>query len=52
MERINYFVTFADDFFMKVCVYMMKSKEEWIERFKEFRSFVEMQSEHEIKVFW
>ena len=52
VEGTKYFVIFADDFSMKVCVYMMKSKGEWIERFKEFQSFVEMQSEHEIKVFW
>ena len=30
---------------------MMKSKGEWFERFKEFRAFVETQSEHEIKTF-
>ena len=26
MERTEYFVTFVDDFLMKMCVYMMKSK--------------------------
>ena len=30
----------------------MKSKGEWLERFKEFQTFVETQLEHEIKAFW
>ena len=30
---------------------MMKCKEECFERFKEFQTFVEMQSEHKIKAF-
>ena len=47
----KYFVTFIDDFSRKVWVYKMKFKGEWFERFKEFRAFVKMQSEHGIKGF-
>ena len=51
MGGAKYFVTFVDDFLMKVNVYIMKSKGKWFERLKEFGAFVKMQLEHEIKAF-
>ena len=52
MGGAKYFVTFGDDFWRKVWIYMMKSKGEWFDRFKEFQTFVETQLEYELKVFW
>jgi transposase InsO family protein len=47
----RYFVTYIDDFSRKVWVYILKSKGEVFEKFKEFKALVETQSEHKIKVF-
>ncbi len=47
----RYFVTYIDDFSRKVWVYLLKSKRECLEKFKEFKALVETQSEHKIKVF-
>jgi transposase InsO family protein len=47
----RYFVTYIDDFSRKVWVYLLKSKGECLEKFKEFKALVETQSEHKIKVF-
>jgi hypothetical protein len=47
----RYFVTYIVDFSRKVWVYLLKSKGECLEKFKEFKAFVETQSEHKIKVF-
>jgi transposase InsO family protein len=47
----RYFVTYIDDFSRKECVYLLKSKGECLEKFKEFKALVETQSEHKIKVF-
>jgi hypothetical protein len=47
----RYFVTYIDDFSKKVWVYLLKSKGECLEKFKEFKALVETQSEHKIKVF-
>ena len=46
----RYFVTFIDDLSRKVWVYMLKSKGECFERFKEFKALVETQSQEKIKV--
>lgn len=35
------FITFIDDFSRNVCVYMLKSKEDCLEKFKEFKALVE-----------
>ena len=51
MRGAKYFVKFVNDFMRKVYIYMINSKGEWFERFKEFQAFAEMQSEHEIKAF-
>jgi len=48
----RYFVTYIDDFSRKVWVYLLKSKGECLEKFKEFRALVETQLEYKIKVFW
>ena len=50
MGGARYFVTFIDDFSRKVWVYLLKSKGECFERFKEFKALVETQSQHKIKV--
>jgi hypothetical protein len=47
----RYFVTYIEDFSKKVWVYLLKSKGECSEKFKEFKALVETQSEHKIKVF-
>jgi transposase InsO family protein len=47
----RYFVTYIDDFSKKVWVYLLNSKGECLEKFKEFKALVETQSEHKIKVF-
>ncbi len=51
MGGARYFVTYIDDFSRKVWVYLLKSKGECLEKFKEFKALVETQSEHKIKVF-
>jgi transposase InsO family protein len=47
----RYFVMYIDDFSRKVWVYLLKSKGECLEKFKEFKALVEKQSEYKIKVF-
>jgi transposase InsO family protein len=47
----RYFVTYIDDFSRKVWVYLLKSKGECLEKFKEFKVVVEKQLEYKIKVF-
>jgi hypothetical protein len=47
----RYFVTYIDNFSRKVWVYLLKSKGECLEKFKEFKALVETQSELNIKVF-
>ncbi len=47
----RYFVTYIDDLSRKVWVYLLKSKGECLEKFKEFKALVETQSEHKMKVF-
>jgi transposase InsO family protein len=51
MGGARYFLTFIDDFSRKVSVYMLKTKGEALEKFKEFKALAENQSEHKIKVF-
>jgi hypothetical protein len=51
MGGAKYFVTFIDDFSMKVWLYVLKTKDECFIRFKEFKALVETQSEHKIKTF-
>jgi transposase InsO family protein len=51
LDVARYFVTYIDDFSRKVCVYLLKSKGECLEKFKEFKALVEKQSEYKIKVF-
>jgi transposase InsO family protein len=46
----KYFVTFIDDFSRKVWVYILKSKGECFEKFREYKALVETQSDHKIKV--
>ncbi len=47
----RYFVTYIDDFSRKVWVYLLKSRGECFEKFKEFNALVERQLEYKIKVF-
>jgi hypothetical protein len=47
----RYFVTYIDNFSRKVWVYLLNSKGECLEKFKEFKALVETQLEHKIKVF-
>lgn len=46
----RYFLTFIDDYSRKVWVYVLKCKSEVLPRFKEWKSLVEKQSEHKVKV--
>ncbi|UYV74740.1 hypothetical protein LAZ67_12000761 [Cordylochernes scorpioides] len=45
----NYFVTFIDDFSHYTAVYFMKNKNEVLEKFKEYKNFVENFHERRIK---
>ena len=51
MEGCKYFVTFIDDFSRKIWLYPIKAKSECFDKFKEFKTLVENQSEMKIKVF-
>ena len=46
----RYFLTFIDDFSRNIWVYVLKSKSEVLARFKEWKTLVERQSEHVVKV--
>lgn len=46
------FVTFINNFLRKVWVYMLRTKGECLEKFKELKAFIETRSKHKIKVFW
>jgi hypothetical protein len=50
IEGARYFLTFIDDFSRKIWVYVLKSKSEVLTRFKEWKTLVERQSEHVVKV--
>jgi hypothetical protein len=45
-----YYVAFIDDYFCKTWVYFLKSKDEVLEKFKEFKALVENLSERKIKI--
>jgi transposase InsO family protein len=51
MDDARYFITFIDDFLRKVWLYVLESKGNGFEKFKEFNESVETQSEHKIKTF-
>jgi transposase InsO family protein len=44
-----YYVSFIDDYSRKTCVYFLKSKDEVLGKFKEFKALVEKLSERKIK---
>lgn len=46
----RYFITFIDDFTRKVHVYFLKSKAEALDKFKEFKNYVENQLDKKIKI--
>lgn len=46
----KYFLTFIDDYSRKSFVYFLKSKDEVTQTFKEFKSFVENQTDNRIKM--
>jgi len=46
----RYYVTFLDDYSRKVSVYFMKNKSETLEKFKEFKSLVENETNKRIKI--
>jgi transposase InsO family protein len=45
-----YYVSFIDDYSCKTWVYFLKSKDEVLRKFKEFKAFVENLSERKIKI--
>jgi transposase InsO family protein len=45
-----YYVSFIDDYSRKTWVYFLKSKDEVLEKFKEFKALVENLSERKIKI--
>ena len=47
----RYFVIFIDDFLRRMWLYMLKTKGECLEKFKEFKALAETQPEHNIKAF-
>jgi len=46
----RYFLIFIDDFSRKIWVYVLKSKKEVLVRFNKWKTLVERQSEHVVKV--
>ena len=46
----KYFATFIDNYSRKLCTYIIKRKDKVIEVFKKFKSMVEQQSGHKLKV--
>lgn len=52
MGGARYFIIFIDEFSRKMWFYVLKSKGECFERFKEFKTLVDTQSKHNIKAFW
>lgn len=47
----RYFLTFIDDFSRKIFIYFLKSKEEVVNKFVEFKVWVENQFDRKIKIF-
>lgn len=45
----NYFISFVDDFFGNIWVYMLKRKSDAFSRFKNFKALVDNQTERKIK---
>ena len=52
MSGTRYFVIFIDDFLRKIWLYVLKSKGNCFEKFKEFQGLVEIQLHYKIKTFW
>lgn len=50
MVGAKYFLIFIDDFSKKVWLYLLKSKRQVLDKFKEWKTLVEKQSEQKIKV--
>ena len=50
LGKSHYFITFIDDFSIKIWVYFLKYKSEAFEIFKKFKALVEKQGGHYIKV--
>ena len=46
----RYFVTFIDDFSRKMWVYILKSKDQVLNKFEEWKAMVETQTGHKVKV--
>lgn len=49
LERNIYFVFFIDDFSRKVCIYILKHKDQMFEKFKEWKNLVENQTGNKVK---
>lgn len=45
----KYFLTFTDDYSKKFFIYVLQKKSEVIDKFKEFKKYVEIQLEYKIK---
>ena len=50
MRGARYFLTFIDDYLRKIWVYVLKAKNEVLARFEEWKTLVERQSKHVVKV--
>jgi transposase InsO family protein len=50
LSRYVYYVSFIDDYSCKTWVYFLKSKDEVLGKFKEFKALVENLSERKIKI--
>ena len=51
MGGARYFVTFVNNFSRKVWLYVLESKGDCFDKFKEFKALVKTQSEYKIKTF-
>ena len=47
---VRYFLTFIDNFLCKICMYVLKTKNEVLTRFRKWRTLLERQSEHVMMV--
>ena len=52
LSRYIYYFSFIDDFSHKTWIYFLKQKSEVFNKFKEYKSLVEKQTDRRIKILW
>ena len=51
LSRYVYYVSFIDDYSRKTWIYFMKNKDEFFNKFKEFKSLIENHTDKKINTF-